>query len=80
MKIALYTVAAYVLVIALGLVVYILTRFEVDAALIAVLTPLIAGVIGAVHKGLEWRAAPLGLELPDPPGTIDAGEIPGGLQ
>ena len=80
MKVAVYAFAGYVLVIALGLVIYVLTHFDVDAELIAIFTPLIAGVIGAVHKGLEWRAAPLGLELPDPPGTTDTGEIPGGLQ
>jgi len=80
LKVALYTFVGYMLVIALGLAVYVLTQLAIDPALIAVFTPAIAGVIGGVHKALEWRASPLGLDLPEPPGESDTGEIPGGLQ
>lgn len=69
-KVTAYTIIGYFLVIGVGLMVYILTKAQVDAALIAILSPLFAGVIAGIHKGLQWRAAPLGVELPDLPGDV----------
>jgi hypothetical protein len=64
-----YTVAGWGIASALGLFVYAATKFAWDAQLIAIATPVVAGIVGAAHKALTWKAAPLGIALPDIPGT-----------
>jgi hypothetical protein len=69
LKVFAYTIAGWAIASALGLAVYAMTKFAWDAQLIAVATPVVAGIVGAAHKALTWKAAPLGITLPEVPGT-----------
>ena len=80
LKVAVYTVVGYVLVSAVALFVYALMRLDVDAALIAIGTPIVAGIVAGFHKALSFKAEAIGMTLPDIPGSDDTHEMPGGLQ
>lgn len=63
-KVLVITIIGSVLSVGVGLVVYALTKFEVEDALVLCLTPLISALIGAIYKAFQFKAHAAGVELP----------------
>lgn len=73
-KVAIYGAVGWVLVIGVVGFLYLAVKFSLDPALVAIVQVPIAAAIAGAHKRIRFRAAALGVDLPD---VIDpAGIVP----